>query len=275
MRSATTSSRHRTGDASTISRSSGSRDARRAHGNLADPHDVRDHRDPELGEQRLAEHAQRDPHRGLARARPLEHVADVVEPVLLRPREVRVAGPGAREALRRVRDAFDRHQVPVLLFPLRVLDRDPDRAAQREAVTDAGDDLEPVAFELLPTAPPVAVPPPRELGRDLLGRDRDPGRKTLEHADERLPVGFTGREQAQHGVHHRRRPPRRRRSGLDALCTSDGWRAAPSPRPPSRTGGRSPVCGAGASGMRSPTRGFGSPLTRVSRNPYFSQSSKL
>jgi hypothetical protein len=64
------------------------RQARRTHGDLADPNDVGDDRDPELREQHLAEHAERDAHRGLARARAFEHVANVVGPYFSAP-----AGP--------------------------------------------------------------------------------------------------------------------------------------------------------------------------------------
>ena len=50
---------------------------------------------PRWREQRLGERAGRDPRRGLARARALEHVAGVGEAVLLHAREVGVARAGA------------------------------------------------------------------------------------------------------------------------------------------------------------------------------------
>ncbi len=65
-------------------------------------------------------------------------------------------------------------------------------------MTDPGDDLEGIGLELLTTAPAMAVPPARELARDLLRRDGDAGREPFEHADEPLAVRFTRREQPQH-----------------------------------------------------------------------------
>ena len=53
---------------------------------------------PELGEERLAERARGHPRRRLAGARPLQDVADVVEPVLQRARQVGVARPRTRSA---------------------------------------------------------------------------------------------------------------------------------------------------------------------------------
>ena len=58
--------------------------------------DVTDHGRPEGGEERLGHRARRDPRRGLAGARPFEHVAGVVEAVLLHPDQVGVAGARAR-----------------------------------------------------------------------------------------------------------------------------------------------------------------------------------
>ena len=58
------------------------------------------HLDPDLAEERLRHRAGRDVHRRVPRRRPLERVADVVEPVLLHAGEVGVAGPRQRDRLR-------------------------------------------------------------------------------------------------------------------------------------------------------------------------------
>src|SRR5207247_10303441 len=57
-------------------------------------------RDPDLREQRLCHGPSGNRHRGLARARPLEGVARVGEPVLHRPGEVGVAWARKRYRLR-------------------------------------------------------------------------------------------------------------------------------------------------------------------------------
>ena len=93
--------------------------------------------------------------------------------------------------------ALDRHQIPVLRLPFGVLDRERDRAPERSPVSHARKDLEPVRLELLAAATAVAVATPRELLGDLLERDRHAGRQTLQDPGERLPMRFTGREQAQ------------------------------------------------------------------------------
>src|SRR5439155_20469 len=70
----------------------------------------------------------------LPRARALEDVPHVVEPVLHDAGEIGVAWAWTGELFPRVGLALDRHQVPVLLLPLRVLDRDGDGAAERAPV---------------------------------------------------------------------------------------------------------------------------------------------
>ena len=50
--------------------------------------------DPERGEEAAGDRAGGDPRRGLAGARPLEHVADVVVAIFLGADEVGVAGSG-------------------------------------------------------------------------------------------------------------------------------------------------------------------------------------
>ena len=68
---------------------------RRVDGHAADLGGERPDLDAELAQERARDAAGRDPRRGLARRRALEHVADVVEAVLERAGEVGVAGPDA------------------------------------------------------------------------------------------------------------------------------------------------------------------------------------
>ena len=93
-------SKQRTDDSSIRARSS--RPGRGASaGTAASPMRTtwREHRGPELGEQRLRQRAGGDPRRGLAGAGALEHVAGVVEAVLLHADEVGVPGPRLGERL--------------------------------------------------------------------------------------------------------------------------------------------------------------------------------
>ena len=62
-----------------------------------------EHLDADSREQQLGQRPGGDPRRGLACARPLEHVAGVGEAVLLHPREVGVARAHLRERLPRSR----------------------------------------------------------------------------------------------------------------------------------------------------------------------------
>ena len=71
------------------------RRARRVDGHAADLGRERPDLDAELAQERPGDAAGRDARRRLARGRALEHVADVVEAVLERARQVGVAGPDA------------------------------------------------------------------------------------------------------------------------------------------------------------------------------------
>ena len=72
----------------------------RVDGDAADLGGERPDLDAELAQERARDAAGRDPRRGLARGRALEHVADVVEAVLERAGEVGVAGPDAGDRRR-------------------------------------------------------------------------------------------------------------------------------------------------------------------------------
>ena len=89
-------------------------------------------------------------------------------------------------------------------------------------------DLEPVGLEPLPATATVAVAAARQLSGDLLRDDAHARRQTLQDRDQRLPVGFAGREHAQHADILR-----------DRLRRLDGAGAAPRRGRP-RAGDRSP-----------------------------------
>ena len=110
---AASASAHRTGEASIRAEILGRRRRRSPRLHLPDLHDVGEHPDAQLGEERLAQRARRHPRRRLAGARPLQDVADVVEPVLQRARPGRRAPAAAGSArLRRDRPRPRRPSAP-------------------------------------------------------------------------------------------------------------------------------------------------------------------
>ncbi len=144
------------------------------------------HLDAELGEKPLRERAGGRPCRGLTRGGPLEHVACVVEPVLLHAREVGMPGPRLGERLlggaRRGRHLLDP------LRPLGVPDLDCHRRAERASVTDAGEQPDLVLLEAHAGTAAIAEPAAGELARDVFDRHLQPGRQALDDHDERLAV---------------------------------------------------------------------------------------
>ena len=156
----------------------------------------------ELGEEELGERARGHPGGGLAGAGPLEHVAGVVEAVLLHPHEVGVAGPGLVQGLLG-RPRSGRH----LLLPLRplgVVDDDGDRGAEGEAVADAAQELDVVALEAHAGAAPEAEAAAGELVTDLVDGDRQARGEPLDDHRQRGAVGLTGGQVTQHADNLRR-----------------------------------------------------------------------
>ncbi len=89
-------------------------------------------------------------------------------------------------------------------FPLRpfgVADLDRDRAAERDAVPDAGEHGDLVLLELHPRAAAVAEPAAGQLARDLVGGDVDAGDHAFDHGHQRAAVGFTSCGPSQHASH--------------------------------------------------------------------------
>ena len=124
----------------------------------------------DLAEERLRHRARRHEHGRVARARPLERVPDVVVPVLERAREIGVAGPGQRHALRSLacgpalRRSWAHPPLPVLVVA--VADDERERRAERPPVPEAGEHLDLVLLELLARAAAVALLAPVEVGVD-------------------------------------------------------------------------------------------------------------
>ena len=74
-----------------------------------------------------------------------------------------------------------------------------DRAAERDAVPDAGADFDGVGFDALAAAATVAALAALEFDVDRLDVDRDAGGKAVDERDQCFAVGFAGGEVAEHG----------------------------------------------------------------------------
>ena len=181
----------RTAESSVIRASSLDRDVG-GHFRLdrSDTHDVTEHGNSERLQQLPRERADRDARGGLARRGAFQHVADIVEVVLEHAGQIRVSRPRARDGLRLAAIArVDRHLLHPVLEVL-VLDYESDRAAERAAEADPGNDPRLVALDRHPAAPPVAFLPAREVVIEARQVDFEPGRNALDHRDQFRSVRF-------------------------------------------------------------------------------------
>ena len=168
MAASAAGSKQRTAHSSTRSRSAGPGAGVGRGGGVAQADDVADHRDAQLAEQELGQGAGGHPGRRLAGRGPLEHVAGVVEAVLLHARQVGVARPGLGQDGGR-RAGLGRHLLGPL-GPLGVGDLDGHRRAEGAAVADAADQGDLVGLEAHAGAPAVAEPASGQFAGDVLGR---------------------------------------------------------------------------------------------------------
>src|SRR5256712_1887033 len=175
-------------------------------GGDADPPDLGDmaqDRDPELVEHPLRHARDRHARGRLARARALEDVPDVVVAVLHGAGEVGVARPWSRDLLLRGAGLgwADGHRgLPVL--PVAVDDLEGDRAAERRAPANAGEDADLVAPDLHAPATAVAALASREVRVDLALGDRQTGRDAVEDGHQGLTVGFASGEEPERASHY-------------------------------------------------------------------------
>ena len=167
----------------------------------ADALDVAADLDPEGAQQRLGQAAGGHSRGRLACAGALEHVAHVLEAVLLHPGEVGVTG--ARQ-VHLGHLGLDRPGVHPLL-PVGVVavdDAQGDGAAERAAVAHAGGDLGAVLLDLHTPAAAMAELATGEVGVDVLGTQLEAGRQALDDRGQPWTVGLAGGDEAKrHGVH--------------------------------------------------------------------------
>ena len=112
----------------------------------------------------------------------------------------RSAWPGriARQPLDLGLDRVDRHaHLPVRVLPVLVLDPQADRAAHRQAVAHAADDLGEVGLDLLALAAAVALLAPAQVLGDVVLGDRQAGRHALDDDEQALAVRFAGGQESK------------------------------------------------------------------------------
>src|SRR5439155_27063302 len=117
------------------------------------------------------------------------------EAVLLRAREVGVAGPRERDRLRplplglALRRPGAHPPGPVLVVA--VPDDERERRAERAPVAEAREHLDLVRLDLLARRAAVALLAPPEIGVDRLPVEDEPGGQARDNRDERRPVRLT------------------------------------------------------------------------------------
>ena len=153
-------------------------------------------RDPDRREQCLRDRAGGDVHRGVPGRGALERVPHVVVAVLEHAGEVGVAGPRQRDRLRSLAGRLalrrPRRHPPRPVLVVDVADDERERRAERAAVPEPGEHLDPVLLDLLPRRAAVALLAPLQVGVDRLAVELEPGRQAAEDRHERGPVRLAG-----------------------------------------------------------------------------------
>ena len=85
-----------------------------------------------------------------------------------------------------------------LVVAIRHLERD--RAAERNALPHAAQNVDRIGLNPLPPAAAIAALPPPQLDVDRLKIDRDAGRKAVDERNQRLAVRFASGQITQHEV---------------------------------------------------------------------------
>ena len=158
-------------------------------------------RDPDLGEQGLRDGAGGDVDGGVAGARALERVADVVVAVLEDAGEVGVAGARQRDGLRalpvRLALGLPRAHPPRPVLVVEVADDERQRRAERARVPEAGEHLDRVGLELLARAPTVPQLAAAQVGVDRGAVEPQPRGQAGEDGHERGAVRLTCGDEAE------------------------------------------------------------------------------
>ena len=141
--------------------------------------------------------AERDAHRGLARAGPLQGISQIFMPELDRPGQVGMPWPRQRHELARIGDRLDRHALGPGFGMIGVLDQDRERRAQGAAVAHAGEDARLLRLDGHPPAAAVAELAPLQVALEMRGQQLQPRRQAVENAHQGRSVRLAGCEKAQ------------------------------------------------------------------------------
>ena len=163
---------------------------------------VAEHLGADLGEEQLGQRARGDAGGRLPGAGALEHVAGVVEAVLLHADEVGVTRSGLVQRL--LGGARGGRHLLLPLRPFGVVDHDRHRRPEGQPVADAAEELDVVTLEAHARAAPEAEAAAGELVADLLDGDGQARGEALDDHRERRAVGLTGGQVTQHADNLRR-----------------------------------------------------------------------
>ena len=250
MRCSASASSVRSGDASAAALRS-SRHRRRPRGvDAAEVHEMAADAHVELVEKTLTDGRGGDARRRLARRRALENVARVVAIVLENAGEIGVAGPNARDGAlakpgpsaaprRSLGVVVARRGIHDLLpvLPVAIVDEHRDRRPERLAGAHAGQKLDRVLLDLHAAPAAVALLAARELGVDVVRKQRNARRHSFENADEGWPCDSpavvkrrgmrgSGKRERRRGVKPRHHAARLRRpSALHARIRANHGRS--------------------------------------------------
>jgi hypothetical protein len=172
---------------------------RRLVDDAPDAHDAAAQRHAERTEECARDGAERDPHRGLPRARALEDVAQIFARVLDPADAIGVSGarhvnlPRRRRVVLRRVDAHDLRPTHVVF----VFQNQRDRRADRHPAPHAADDPHLVGLDVLPVPAPVAQLAPPRLPEQHRGIDRETARNPFDDPDQRRPMRLPRRKKPQ------------------------------------------------------------------------------
>ena len=140
---------------------------------------------------------ERDPRSRLPRARPLERVAQIAMAELDGSGEIGVAWSRKRDFVPALVGRLDRHARRPRLRVIRILDEDRERCAHGHAVAHSREDAGQLGLDLHPPAAAVAELSALQVAGDVLDEEPHAGGHSVEDADQRGAVRFTGGEEAE------------------------------------------------------------------------------
>ena len=152
----------------------------------------------QLSQQQLRERANCNPRRRFPCRGALQNIARFREIVLQSPRKIGMARAGRRHALVFLRIARLHRQRFFPILPVAILQHHRDRRTDCLAMTHPRKKARPVGFDLHAPAASKALLATPEFAIHKLLINRQSGRQPRKKRNERLAVGLSGSEVAQH-----------------------------------------------------------------------------